>query len=225
MAKKNPHNFFFANSGIPGENVFLTDKVQSCILHFKFGKEVSFVERIGGRGSGMRQFKDPRQITVATNGELFIADRDNNRVQILDSNLKYDRQISHQSMTHPSDVKLKTGEVFVLSDTDSYCVHVFSYLGAKLRSVVTRGVGMDITRAYFFYVDANKNLVISDCFAHQVKIFSEDGALLHTIGELGHEGGKFYRPVGVASNDNFDLVVVSENISHELQIFSPLIDQ
>ena len=197
------------------DNVYVTDIVEHSVFHFKV-EDFRFVTRVGGRGSGVGQFDQPCQLAVSTNRDLFVADRDNNRVQILGSDLRYQRHISHHSMRYPSDVKLTTDEVFVLCRT-SPCVKVFSYPGELIRSLVTYGsIGMQVIEPSFFCLDANSNLLLSDWHDHRIKIFSREGALLHTLGEQGHGVGMFYVPKGIAITNNLKLVVVSNNSTVEL---------
>ena len=96
-------------------------------------------------------------------------------------------------MKNPRDVKLTRDEMYVLCD-DSPCVRVFSHAGEMTRSLVTRGDGMQVSDAYFFCLDAQQNLLISDEGAHNVKIFSKDGTCLHTVGQEGHGRGMLYQP-------------------------------
>ena len=81
--------------------------------------------------------------------------------------------------------------MYVLSDSDTPCVHIFSYTGHKIRSLLTRGVGMQVTDPSHFCLDAHKSLIISDWGTDQIKIFSNEGTLLHTLGERGQEVGMF----------------------------------
>ena len=94
-------------------------------------------------------------------------------------------------MHRPRDVKLTTDEMYVLSGSDTPCVHIFSYTGHKIRSLLTRGDGMQVTSPSHFCLDAHKSLIISDLSAGQIKIFSNEGTLLHTLGERGEEVGMF----------------------------------
>ena len=201
------------------DNIYVSDLKGQLIFQFNAAAHFCLICKQGSAGSSVGQFNQPRQITISHQGEVFVADCKNHRVQILDSQLHYRRFISHHSMTRPYDVKLTQNEVYILSDTDSPCVHVFSHAGDKISSLITRGdIGKDVVCSWFFCLQPNKNLIISDCSAHQVKIFSKDGILLHTLGEQGHEVGLFNFPCGIAITDKLKLLVVSENRNYRLQI-------
>ena len=207
---------------IHGNNLYVTDDWVHAVFHFKIEADLRLAGRVGSRGSGLRQFDEPRQLSISTNGDVYIADKGNSRIQILDSSLHPIREVTDPSMHRPHDVKLTTEEIYVISPDDSPCVHVFNHTGHKIRSIITRGRGMQVFRPHFICLDAKKNLFISDCHDHQIKIFSNEGALLYTIGEYGHQVGMFNFPQGLALTSNLKLVVVSDNRSYRLQIFSSL---
>ena len=207
---------------IHGNNLYVTDDWLHAVFHLKIEADLRLVGRVGSRGSGMGHFDEPRQLSISTNGDVYIADRDNNRIQILDSSLHPIREVTDPSMHRPHDVKLTTEEIYVISRDDSPCVHVFNHSGHKMRSIITRGRGMQVFRPHFFCLDAKKNLFISDCWVHQIKIFSNEGALLDTIGEYGHQSGMFNYPQGLSLASNLKLVSVFVNHNCQLQIFSSL---
>ena len=202
------------------ESLYVTD----CGHHglFKFAlTELTVVKRVGKEGSGRDEFNSPGQLAISPNQLLHIADEDNNRIQVLNCNLDFQSSLTHQSMTRPVDVKFSTEQMLVLSYKDNPCVHVFSLSGAKIRSFITRGgIGMQVRGTCFFCVDARNNIIISDCSANNIKVFSYDGNLLQTIGEEGHKPGMFFLPYGVAILDNAKLFCISQNKQCALQIYS-----
>ena len=202
------------------DNIYVTDWYHHSVFHFKMKQQIRHVARFGiVSGSSDEQLDYPRGLTVSTDGDVFVADRNNNRIKILDESLRFKRHVTHQSMKLPLDVKLSRDEMFVLCES-SPCVLVFSHAGEMTRSLVTSGYGMQVSDARFFCLDAEQNLLISDYSDGNVKIFSKDGILLHTIGQAGHGRGMFYRPTGIALTKSFNLVIVSNNKNFGLQIFS-----
>ena len=175
------------------------------------------VRKIGGEGSDNGQFNYPSQLTTDPIGRVFIADCYNDRICIHDPDLNHLRNITHESMSQPCDVKVSHNRLYVLSP-DNPCMHVLTLEGDKLHSLITCGEGMDVSDPYFFCLDPLNNFVISDLGFHSVRVFSPEGNLLHTIGREGHQPGMFHYPRGVAVTPN-RLVCVSENGNYGLQIF------
>ena len=200
------------------DNLYVTDRGVHAVFQFKIEVDMLLVAKLGGRGSGMGQFNEPLGLTVSTNGDVFVADYMNHRIQILDDSLHFQREITHLTMELPRDVKLTPDEVYVLCE-DSPCILVFSHAGEKLRQLITWGTRMQIGDARFFCLDRNQNLLISDWWNNEVRIFSKEGTHLHTIRELG-EVGMFYYPNGIVLAKNLKLIIVSMNTNYKLQIFS-----
>ena len=165
------------------------------------------------------QFDFPCQLTTDPIGRVFIADNSNDRICIHDSDLNHLCNITHESMSKPSDVKVSRDRLCVLCPNDNPCIHVLTLEGDKLHSLITCGKGMDVFRTDFFCLDPLNNFLISDYDSHTIRVFSPEGILLHTIGREGHQPGMFYRPLGVAVTPNKRLVCVSDNKNYGLQIF------
>ena len=206
------------------DNLYVTDTGAHAVFQFKIEVDMCLVTKLGSQGSGIGQFNSPLGLTVSTNanGDVFVADCFNNRIQILDDSLHFQREITHQTMKDPNDVKLTPDEVYVLCHV-SPCILVFSHAGEKLRQLITwGGIGMEmqIGKANFFCLDRKQNLLISDCSNHEVRIFSKEGTHLHTIGEPGHGVGMLYYPKGIVLTENLKLIIVSNNYNYKLQIFS-----
>ena len=211
------------------DNVYVTDVVEDSVFHFKVETHFRLVARVGSRGSGIGQFDRPVQLAVSTNGDVFVADSNNHRVQIFDCKLHYQRHLSLHYSTLSRDIKLTQDEVYILCHKkykiyfsryppSSPCILVFTYSGVIIRSLIMSLPDCDIVYPTFFCLDANSNFLISD--ESQIKILSKEGTLLQTFGEHGHEIGMFRIFGGIALTENRKLIVVSQNSMHCLQIFS-----
>ena len=196
------------------DNIYVTNLFRQAIILFKL-PDLTMMKRVGKEGSGNEEFNSPRQLAISPNQLLYVADTDNNRLQILSTSLVFQGSLKHQTMTQPVDVKFSNNEIFVSSCEDNPCIHVFSLSGERSRSLVTGG-GI---KSMFFCLDGQNNIVISDCSAHNIKVFSPAGDLLYTIGQEGEEAGMFIYPKGIAINNN-KLICLSENPNFGLQIFS-----
>ena len=181
--------------------------------------EMCHVRRIGGKGSNNGQFKYPQQLTTDLIGRVFISDSFNDRICIHDPDLNHLRNITHSSMSGPSDVKVSRDCLCVLCPDNNPCMLVLTLEGDMLHSLITCGEGMDVLGPYFFCLDPLNNFVLSDRKSHSIRVFSPEGNLLHTIGREGHQPGMFYLPEGVAITPNGRLVCVLQNMDYSLQIF------
>ena len=203
---------------IHGDSLYVSCTGDHTVCQFSL-IEMCYVRRIGGRGSNNGQFKSPRQLTTDFIGRVFIADCSNNRICIHDPDLNHLRNITHQSISRPYDVKVSRDWLYVLCPRNNPCMIVLTLEGDMLHSLITRGEGMDLSHPHFFCLDHLNNFVLSDSMSHLIRVFSPEGNLLHTMGRYGHRPGRFYDPVGVTITPNERLVCVSMNVIYGLQIF------
>ena len=66
------------------DNLYVTDTGVHAVFQFKIEVDMRLVAKLGSKGSCMGQFDSPFGLTVSTNGDVFVADCYNNRIQILD---------------------------------------------------------------------------------------------------------------------------------------------
>jgi sugar lactone lactonase YvrE len=77
----------------------------------------TFVRAVGKLGSGPGEFMGPHSLAFDSRGRLFVADRSNNRVQILDANLEFVDEWRHYG--RPSGVAILKDDTLIVSDSES----------------------------------------------------------------------------------------------------------
>ena len=167
-----------------GDNsIFLSDTGSHCVYKFQLPK-FQLVTKVGKKGSGVREFNSPRYFTVTADRSVLVADCNNSRIVVMDTDLKHKYYITHQTMTRPNDVNVNNNKLYILSTHDSPCLHVFSLTGEKIRSLITRNFegNAQVRKCYSLCLDKKQNILMADCKAQNIKVFSQEGALLHTLG-------------------------------------------
>ncbi|KAI6661318.1 hypothetical protein LOD99_10042 [Oopsacas minuta] len=180
------------------DNIYVTDTEHYAIFLFKL-PDLTMIKRVGKEGSGSEEFNHPRQPTISPNKHLYVPDYNNNRLQILTTNLVFTDTLELQTMTEPNDVKFTTNEI------------------EKSRSLLTRRMQFGVA---YFCLDGHNNIIISSHWTHNINVFSPEGDLLHKIGQRGQKAGMFDHPTGITIHDNTKLICVSYNNNFGLQIFS-----
>jgi YVTN family beta-propeller protein len=74
------------------DNIYVSDGYDNSRVA-KFTKEGDYVGTIGSRGREVGQFSTPHDIASDARGNIYVADRGNNRIQVLDNDLKVIRVI------------------------------------------------------------------------------------------------------------------------------------
>ena len=201
-------------------NVFVSDGDISCIYKFKLPK-LQLITKVGKYGAGVNEFRCPHYLTVTTDRSVLVADRFNDRIVVMDTDLKHKRYIKHRTMTSPTDVKVNNNKVYILSCRDSPCLHVFSLTGEKIRSLITRDYegNTQVRGCDSFCLDKKQNILMSDKVARNIKVFSQEGALLHTLGDTQDED-KTIRPEGITLTDTNKIICTSSiRLRFQLHIF------
>lgn len=89
--------------------VFVADTGNQRVVKFRYDNDSSngleFVDDAGSAGGGSTSFNQPTGITVDDCGNLYVADRINNRVQQLDKNLNFKSRIT-SSFSRPTGVAI-----------------------------------------------------------------------------------------------------------------------
>ena len=204
---------------IDRDNIYVANVGGPALIHFNMEPQIHIVAVMGEEGIEAGEFDCPSHIAVSPNGDLYITESNNHRIQVFNAFLHYVRKITHESLRLPIDIKLAENSIYVLCEV-SPCIHVFSYAGEKIRSLITRGDQMQVITPSSLCIDQVENIIITDMGDDKVKIFSKNGSPIQLIGETGHQVGKFRLPKGLAIIDNHKLVVLSLNTKCRIQIFS-----
>ena len=115
-----PKYFFQPNDVIvaPGGEIFVSQghgQGQSEIL--KFSKDGAFLKRFGKTGTGPGEFDQPHGLAFDSRGRLFVADRNNNRIQIFDRDGNFSEQWTQFS--RPSGIFIDKRDTIYAADSES----------------------------------------------------------------------------------------------------------
>ena len=192
---------------IRGNKVFVSHS--DCILVYQL--DGKFVSRIGNGGSGELQFNFPWGLsTDEYNNDIYICDTFNNRIQIISENLQYKSQFGKDTLHCPRDIKLYKDNIFIL-DTSNPCLHRYNRDLVLQQSVVTRGVGQQVSNPWFFFIDKFGNILISDYGSNSILILDSEFEFIHKI--------SVYHPMGFTMGREDRIIVVCQSANNCLQIF------
>ena len=207
---------------VNNESIFVTDTGHNALFQFrkKDSKLINRTATYGNKeGQSSKNFKFPRGLCIDTNGDVLVADSDNNRVCVDSKLLKFKSCIGIGQLHNPIDVKMSADRVVVL-DWSPKCVHFFSREGHPLSSCVSKGTGDSlVANPFFFCLNSAANIIISDCGSNAIKLYTESGQHIHTLGREGDGRGEFIRPYGVCISKLGTICVVSKSRNYPLQCF------
>ncbi|HET7294634.1 MAG TPA: peptidyl-alpha-hydroxyglycine alpha-amidating lyase family protein [Vicinamibacteria bacterium] len=103
----------------PNGDIFVADGHNEDSNHriVKFSREGKFIKTWGRRGKGPGEFDTPHGIAFDSKGRLFVADRNNNRIQILDQDGKFLGE--WKQFSRPSGVYIDKQDNIYVADSES----------------------------------------------------------------------------------------------------------
>jgi hypothetical protein len=203
-----------------------------------FNPDGSYYGSFGGYGSGNYQFDAPRGIAFDHNGNLYIADTGNHRVQI------YNNQFVHVAtlgvtgisgsdnthFTNPFDVAVDSNGYIYVTDEGNDRVQVFDSNRQYVRTIGGGGTGNDFGHfsgwgPHHIAVDSQGRLYVVDSGNSRVQVFdnfANGNAYLTTIGGSGGtQPGRFSNVVGVAIGPDDSVYTSETDNNHRIQKFAP----
>ena len=198
---------------------FVTDYHHNSL--FQFSKDtLQRINTAGTEGKAEGELAGPKGLCVDRNGDVFIADSGNHRVSVFSGNLRFKSCIGTGILYFPVDVKLSPDTLVVL-DRSPNCVRIFSRSGDLLTSGVSQGDKQNclVDKPFFFCLDLDMNILISDWGHNTIKIFTHSGELIHTLGKKGKSRGEFIEPYGIAVSHSGKIFVVSHNPNYTFQCY------
>ena len=162
-------------------------------------------------GSGRLQFDNPKGITVhPTTGQIFVVDRDNNRIQVLNNDLTFSHAITpsgRKQFKHPCDVALDNKGYLYIAECGNHCITKLTTKGQYIARFGSSGSATGQLSCPTS-LTINDNLVyVTEYGNNRVSIFDTHGTFVHCFGKRGSGEGEFTRPSGIAMDTLGNLYV------------------
>ncbi len=133
---------FYGPRGVAwdGKYFYIADTGTHRVVKLSTAGETIAVFGAKGMGDGKEQFNNPRSLKVNSKGTLFVADSENDRVQVLDPQGKFLRTIKVENKV--SDVAVDANDRVFVSSPEGNFVKVFTAEG-KYVGTLKDGKGQD----------------------------------------------------------------------------------
>jgi len=179
------------------------------------------LDRFGGRGVEPGHFRHPSAIAV-WGAAVYVADRDNHRVQVLTSDGTFQAQLGGPGsgpgeLHRPHGIALAEDRI-AIADTGNDRVQVLDLAGRPLFEV--GGWGSEAGRLIQprdVAFAADGRLVVADTSNDRIQVFAADGTFETRFGGHGFAPGTVSSPVGVLARGH--RVWVTDRDNHRIQVF------
>jgi DNA-binding beta-propeller fold protein YncE len=188
-----------------------------AIHTFRVG-DGSHLRVIGSRGDGPLQFNSPRQVWVASDDFVFVADCGNNRVQVLTPTLDFHGFVGVGQLSGPGGVCADDAVIVVAEHGDgAHRISVFGRRdGALLRRFGCEGSGDGELNSPWglCFMSGHRHVAVADFINDRVCVFSVEGEFVRHVGV-----DELCCPIGVACSA-FDELVVADGANDRVAVFS-----
>jgi len=176
-----------------------------------------FLKSWGTKGEPFTKFNSPLSLTTDPAGNIYVADKDNNRIQKFTSNGTHITSWGEEGRENgqfksPFAIATdSTGNVYV-ADTGNNRIQKFTSNGTYVTSWRV-GVSQDIA------IDSSANVYVADTGNNRIQKFTSNGTYITSWGEGGSKYGQFNSPSGVAT-DSTGNVYVADTGNNRIQKFT-----
>lgn len=192
-----------------------------------FDSNDTYINSYTNPGIGNGQFSNAYDFAVDTNGDLYIGDYGNNRIQVLNTSWTYLRQFNSGGLNNPTSVALTT-DSHVLALDDSHDIKKYTTAGAFVTTIGTEdnplvgGWGVangELFNASDILVLANNNISTLESYPSRIQTFAPGGAYLTQFGNAGSEPGQIGQGVVDITTDTSGNVYVPDMNNKRVQKF------
>ena len=178
-------------------NIYVSDLGISSLL--KFSKEGKLMKVVGRKGTQPGEFRDLTFMKFINN-KLYVCDRGNHRVQILNTNLEYVNSFGScgsedGQFNMPNDIAQDGAGHLYVSDTDNHRVQVFDCNGQFLSAFGKKSAASELNQPYGICVGSDQFVYVCDRGNKCVSVFK-------TSGEFVTSFGQFSQPIGIVIDDD-----------------------
>jgi DNA-binding beta-propeller fold protein YncE/copper chaperone CopZ len=182
----------------------------------------SLIAALGTSGSGPAQFREPMGVAVDAQGNVYVADSRNRRVQKLSPEGKFLEEFGGPDVfKKPVDVAVGAEGTIYVCDYEADRVEAFSQDGKRLYGWGEPGEGDGQFRSPAgIAADKAGNLYVADFYNHRIQVFDFKGRWLKSIGKKGRGKGKFTYPTDL-DFDALGNLLVADAYNHRIQKLTP----
>ena len=165
-------------------------------------------------------------IDTDTNTDIYGCEVSNQSIVVFDKNLKFLKRIKLRttqvtSGTYTNCIKLYEDKMYVMfadwSSSLPFPLQIFNLEGELVKCLIKEN---EVSYSCFFSIDRLGNIIVTDWRENEVKIFSKEGDVLHTVTSAMLPGDQeFSYPQGVAIDKQNRIIVAHKNKKCNLLAF------
>src|SRR5262245_42088403 len=192
--------------------------------------DASLVWRIDEFGTEPGQLNYPTAIVADRQGQLYIVDHGNSRIEVYGADGTYLRQVGGRNDDGIDDpmeldfsraIALDSAQRLYVCDTNDNQIQVFERDGTPAGAFGEFGMEADgLNRPIAFAIDHNDDVHIVDQGNYRVQVFDRGGRFQRSYGTYGSDPGQFTLPRAIAI-DTRGRAYVADAATFRIVVFAP----
>ena len=182
--------------------------------------QVKPVLSFGNYGWDEGMFKNPCGVAASDGDEIVVADNQNHRVQVFDSNGTFLRSFGHKGendgeFNYPIGIAVNKSRQIFVADRYNHRIQILSWEGRHLGSFGGKGsLDSQLLNPWGLSLDSTGNVIVADRGNKLIKIFTPDGRFVMKIGGQG----SFSFPAHCVQCGEY--FIVSDSSEHCIKVFN-----
>lgn len=186
-------------------STFVADPSELEIPEPELIAKPTYNSSFGANGSGDGQLKSPGDVVVDAQGNLWVVDKGNNRVQKFDSTGKFLAKFGSLGagdgqFNRPTAIAIAANGDLLVTDAGNGRVQRFSSAGAYLSKFGSKGTGngqFTGSGPEGIAIDTAGNIWVSDTYGGRLQKFSSAGSFIKSVATKGSGTGQLGEPTGI----------------------------
>lgn len=211
-------------------NLWVVDSENSRVQRWVYSEQIPTPTVVpaggfGSSGSGNGQFFEPNGITTDSNGNIWIADTLNSRIQEVDAEGQFIRKFGSYGTGNgqfkwPRGVAVDpSGNVWV-ADTSNNRIQKFTSTGSFLLQFGSSGTGAgQFNYPQGIAADEEGNIWVVDRFNDRIQKFNSQGQFVSQFGSKGSAAGQLHEPTAIAIDAEGKLWI-TDGVNQRVQRFN-----
>ena len=139
-----------------------------------------FIKKTGSRGTTPGCFTGISGLCYEAE-LVYVCDYSVQRIQVFNLNLQFVKEFGYGEIKFPTDNTIYADTLHIIFQNQN-TIYCYNRDGTYLKKIELAGQEQQMTAALFFTIDKRGNFIIIEHSINEIRIFSPDGVLKHTLG-------------------------------------------